>query len=149
MFQNWSDNLLKPRHGEYFCFPQSDKAIYKSMEVVSLDVSKNRQWQKMTESFLENKVFGAVNFLAEKFSLHKFFHPVIGACLSEESFIDWSPNAFATDRDVRFYEMEYGVAAIDGQACLKEIITLTKKESAPTLFPIEVRHTKGDPLWLS
>jgi FAD-linked oxidoreductase len=56
---------------------------------------------------------------------------------------------FPHTRIVRFREMEYTVAAADGPACLREIMSTIKEQNLPLSFPIEYRYVKSDDIWLS
>ena len=52
-------------------------------------------------------------------------------------------------RFTRFREMEYTVPAVDGPACVREILDAIDRANLPLVFPIEVRYVKADDIWLS
>lgn len=61
----------------------------------------------------------------------------------------WSHDAFPSDRNVRFNEMEYAVPASQGPDCVQEIARFMREEGGNFLFPIEYRTVAADDIWLS
>jgi len=61
----------------------------------------------------------------------------------------WSHDAFPSDRNVRFNEMEYAVPAARGPDCIREVAAYMKSCGVNFLFPIEYRYVAGDDAWLS
>lgn len=56
---------------------------------------------------------------------------------------------YASERNVRFNEMEYHLPREDGLKALTEIRTLVESSFPEVFFPFEVRFVKGDDIWLS
>lgn len=52
-------------------------------------------------------------------------------------------------RTLRFREMEYTVPGEAGPECLREILATIRSKRIPVIFPIEVRWTAADDVWLS
>lgn len=61
----------------------------------------------------------------------------------------WSHDAFPSDRNVRFNEMEYAVPAERGADCVREIAAHMRSCGVNFLFPIEYRYVAADDAWLS
>lgn len=61
----------------------------------------------------------------------------------------WSHDAFPSDRNVRFNEMEYAVPAQQGPDCVREVAQHMRSCGVNFLFPIEYRYVAADDAWLS
>lgn len=61
----------------------------------------------------------------------------------------WSHEAFPSDRNVRFNEMEYAVPAERGPDCIREVGAHMRKCGINFLFPLEYRYVAADDAWLS
>lgn len=61
----------------------------------------------------------------------------------------WSHDAFPSDRNVRFNEMEYAVPAEHGPDCVREVAQHMRSSGVNFLFPIEYRYVAADDAWLS
>lgn len=57
--------------------------------------------------------------------------------------------SYASERNVRFNEMEYHLPRENGLAALAEIRNILERDHKQVFFPIEVRFVKGDDVWLS
>jgi len=66
-----------------------------------------------------------------------------------EERVDYSHKTLATERGVRFNEMEYHLPRDAGPAALREIIDTIEKNNIKVFFPIEFRTTAPDDIWLS
>jgi FAD-linked oxidoreductase len=56
---------------------------------------------------------------------------------------------FASERDVRFEEMEYEVPVANAVPALKAVVARIRAARMPLIFPIEFRLVCGDDIWLS
>ncbi len=63
--------------------------------------------------------------------------------------IDHSYAIYATERNVRFNEMEYHLPADVGMQALAEIRSVIEKNFPEVFFPIECRFVKAEEAWLS
>ncbi len=69
--------------------------------------------------------------------------------LEDEYTVESSWKNYASERNVRFNEMEYHLPREYGLVALREIRTLLESQHHEVFFPIEVRWVKGDDIWLS
>jgi len=69
--------------------------------------------------------------------------------LDDEVSIERSWKNYASERNVRFNEMEYHLPREHGLAAMKEIRTALESNHPEVFFPIEFRYIKGDDIWLS
>ncbi len=61
----------------------------------------------------------------------------------------WSHEAFPSQRNLRFNEMEYSVPAADGANCLREVVAAIRKAGVVVGMPLEFRLVGADDIWLS
>lgn len=69
--------------------------------------------------------------------------------LSPEVTVERSWKNYATERNVRFNEMEYHLPRETGLQALREIREVLESRHHEVFLPLEVRFVKGDSLWLS
>ncbi len=69
--------------------------------------------------------------------------------LSDEVTVESSWKNYASDRNVRFNEMEYHLPRENVFPALREIRTALETSHHEVFFPIEVRYIKSDDIWLS
>lgn len=69
--------------------------------------------------------------------------------LADERVVESSWKNYASERNVRFNEMEYHLPRENGLAALREIRAALESLHHEVFFPIEVRFVKGDDIWLS
>jgi FAD-linked oxidoreductase len=66
----------------------------------------------------------------------------------EDYVADWL-NVYASERNVKFNEMEYHLPIEEGAKALREIIALAEHKFPEIYFPVEVRVVAPDDFWLS
>jgi FAD-linked oxidoreductase len=71
------------------------------------------------------------------------------AKLPPEDYVGEWLNVYASDRNVKFNEMEYHLPFEEGAKALREIIALLETRFPEVYFPIEVRVVAPDDIWLS
>lgn len=69
--------------------------------------------------------------------------------LHGEVSIESSWKNYASERNVRFNEMEYHLPREHGLQALREVRAALESQHHEVFFPIEVRYVKGDDIWLS
>lgn len=69
--------------------------------------------------------------------------------LDDEVTVESSWKNYASERNVRFNEMEYHLPREHGLQALREIRDALESNHAEVFFPIEIRFVKGDDIWLS
>ncbi|MFC6018625.1 D-arabinono-1,4-lactone oxidase [Plantactinospora solaniradicis] len=138
-------------HFEFYWFPYTDRVQVKINNRVPADdrpLPRFRSW--LDDDFLANSVFaGACRLGRAAPALVPTIHAVSARALTARSYTARSDRVFCTPRRVRFEEMEYGLprtALPEALAGLRRVI-----EELPfrVLFPVEVRFTAPDDIWLS
>ncbi|GAA2890414.1 L-gulonolactone oxidase [Actinoplanes cyaneus] len=138
-------------HVEFFWYPYTDRASLKINKRVAENdrpLPKFRGW--LDDDFLSNTVFQGVCTIGRKFpGVVPAVNSLAARALSARSYTGPSHEVFCSARRVRFTEMEYEIP----RAALPEVIDALPRliESLPfkVQFPVEVRFTGPDDLWLS
>ena len=69
--------------------------------------------------------------------------------LDSEVTIERSWKNYASERNVRFNEMEYHLPREHGLAALREVRDALETQHHEVFFPIEFRYVRGDDIWMS
>ncbi|MEV1287766.1 D-arabinono-1,4-lactone oxidase [Micromonospora sp. NPDC049679] len=138
-------------HLEFYWFPYTDRAQLKTNNRVPADnapLSRLRGW--LDDELLANTVFaGACRLGRAAPRTVPAISAISARALTARSYTARSDKVFCTPRRVRFTEMEYGLP----RAALPEALTALRRivDRLPfkVLFPVEVRFTAADDIWLS
>lgn len=147
------DSATNNDHFEFFWFPYGKKALVKRNNRLPRDTEK-RPLSKFREYFdyeiMENVGLGAVCRLGRM--APRLVQPLgsfMSNMLSTREYSDTSHRVFVTPRNVRFVETEYAVPRESLHDVLAELRALVPRLKDPVNFPVEVRVTAGDDIWLS
>lgn len=138
-------------HFEFYWFPYTDRVQVKTNNRVALDdrpLPRFRGW--LDDEFLANTVFsGACRLGRAVPGLVPPISAISARALTARTYTGRSDRVFCTPRRVRFTEMEYGLP----RAALPEALAALRRvvDGLPfkVLFPVEVRFTAPDDIWLS
>lgn len=137
-------------HFEFYWIPHTRWTLTKRNNRTSQPaepMGRAREWWQ--KSFLENTAFGAVCAAGR---IAPRFVPRLATILpssGEVSYSNASHKVFASERRVRFVEMEYGIPR---EACAEALDRLTRmvdEKGFRVSFPVEVRFTAPDTAMLS
>ena len=104
----------------------------------------------LDDEFLSNTVFGATCRLGHAVpGVITTVNGLAGKALGSRSYVDAAYRVFTSPRRVRFKEQEYAIPRESLADVLAEIRALFARRDWRISFPIEVRVTPGDDLWLS
>jgi L-gulonolactone oxidase len=136
-------------HFEFWTFPHAEIALTRTHDRTDAAPRKpGRAASYTSDILLDNHAFRALNEVARRFpSTIPRLNRFASAVASQRERIDWSYAIFASQRLVRFEEMEYAVArasAVDAVKAAKRAL-----EHHPVSFPIELRFSAGDDALLS
>lgn len=140
-------------HFEFYWFPHTDRAMTKTN--TRLPESAVRRPLSAASRWMDDVVVG--NGLHEvACSVAKAIPATIPAInrasvkmWGDREFIDASHRVFATERSVRFREMEYALPAQNVRPAFDALRTLVDARGWKISFPVEVRFAASDDLWLS
>ncbi|MFF5176632.1 D-arabinono-1,4-lactone oxidase [Micromonospora sp. NPDC000316] len=138
-------------HVEFYWFPYTTRVQVKANDRVPTNDQPLPRWRGwLDDDFLSNTVFaGACRVGRAVPALAPGISAVSARALTERRYTGRSDRVFCTPRRVRFVEMEYGLP----REALPEALTALRRivDGLPfkVLFPVEVRFTAADDIWLS
>ncbi len=147
---NVEQHVAEHRHFEFFWMPYTDAVLAKFMDPTPLPPRGRSLWRRFNDGVLENGVF----WLLSEYSRHvprqaPGVSRLIGALVSSGRTLDSSHRIFATERLVKFVEMEYAIPRAHFAAALEEIDATIRRQRFQVHFPIECRFVAGDDIFLS
>ncbi len=136
-------------HFEFWTFPHADVALTRVHERTEDPPRRpGRLGAYTSDILLDNHAFRAVNEVARRFpSTIPRLNRFASAVASQRERVDWSYAIFASQRLVRFEEMEYALPrenAVTAVRAAREAL-----ERHPVSFPIELRFSAADDALLS
>lgn len=140
-------------HVDFHWFPHTDRVLLKrNSRVDEHDPGRPQPaWrERLDEDILSNKVYGALNRAAALSPrIVPRLNQVSSRVLGAKAYTDTSWKVFCTSRDVRFRESEYAVPRVALPAVIAELRTWIDSHDVALPFPVEVRSTGADDVWLS
>lgn len=140
-------------HAEFFWFPHTDAINVKRNTRLPGDselAPVSRLRELVSDEFLSNEAFGALcRTAARRPSLTPRLNRISSRALSARRFTDRSYSVFASPRRVRFREMEYAVPVAAAAGALADLRDAIDRTGIVTPFPVEVRFSAADDVWLS
>lgn len=143
------ERLKNNRHLEMFYFPVGGWSLTKIMNKTNEDCSHRGIFYKLNEVVVENWLYIQMNRLGRVTNGYKMIDKIMQKCVSHTTLKDWSYQAFPTQRDFKFKEMEYAVPVEKFKEVFEALTKKIKEKNFQTLMPIEIRFVKKDVLWLS
>ncbi len=147
--KEFKTRLKANRHLEMFYFPVGDWSLTKMMNVTNDEPTKKNILHTMNEIVLENWLYTQLNRISSGTGRYKLIDKIMRTFVSPKENVDWSHRAFPTERSFKFMEMEYNLPLEKFEIVMEEVRAAIRKNNFQTLFPIEIRFVKADPLWLS
>ena len=151
VFGSFAERAEANDHFELFTFPYADSAlVLERNRVEGPPRPRGRGAAFLNDIVLEN---WALEALSATGKLVPRAIPALSrlaaALASGGKTIDRSDRVFASERRVRFTEMEYGVPREHGPEAARRVIEWVRANRYPVFFPIEMRVAAGDDALLS
>lgn len=140
-------------HFEFFWFPHTEVVLTKTNTrlpdtAARRPLSPARAW--FDDRFMANSVFALTCCLARLVpALTPAINRLATQLTGDREFTERSTGVFATPRKVRFRELEYAIPLEAVPQALGDIRRLIEERGWKISFPVEVRTTAADDLWLS
>lgn len=140
-------------HFEFYWFPHTEKTSTKRNNRVPTGTKPEplnavRAW--VDDEFISNTVFEAVNRIAARQpEWIPRINAISGSALSARQYTDASYRVFVTPRRVRFRESEFAIPRAALPEALGELKQWLDTHDERVSFPIEVRFTAADDVWMS
>jgi FAD-linked oxidoreductase len=138
------------RNFEFYWFPYTNTVQTKCSNETDYEIAIPSKWKSRADDFLENEAFGALCNMARRvpsfaFSLNK----IAAVAISNVEKTDWSYKVYATQRRVRFMEMEYNIPYEAFGDVKKELVKMVNGKKFRVAFPVENRFVKEDDIFIS
>jgi FAD-linked oxidoreductase len=136
-------------HFEFWTFPRAAVALTRTHDRTQAPPkTPGRTRAYASDVLMDNHAFRAVNEVARRFPrtiprLNRF----ASAVASQRERVDWSHAIFASERLVRFEEMEYCVPREQAVGAVRAARAALERH--PVSFPVELRFAAGDDALLS
>ncbi len=138
-------------HYELYAFPYSKTALSFASDRTDDPPAPLPAWRKwVVDDLVANRglaAFSHAGRLAPKRAPQ--LSRAMTRLLSRDVRTDHSHRVFATERKVRFTEMEYAIPRVHAASALREVLAMIEAHQIGVTFPIEVRTTAGDDALLS
>jgi L-gulono-1,4-lactone dehydrogenase len=138
-------------HFEFYWFPHSEGCLTKRNNRTDGPASPLPRWRYLLDDeFLSNSVFGAMSWLGHRVpAVIPALNSAAARALGARTYTDAAYRVFTSPRRVRFKEQEYAIPRAALSDVLAEIRSLFQRRDWRISFPIEVRVTPPDEVWLS
>jgi len=138
-------------HFEFYWFPHSEGCLTKRNNRTEGPARPLPRWRYLLDDeFLSNSLFGVTCRLGSAFpALIPPVNSVAARALGGRTYRDAAYRVFTSPRRVRFKEQEYAIPRAALSDVLGEVRALFQRRDWRISFPIEVRVTPRDDVWLS
>lgn len=140
-------------HFEFYFFPHTDKALTKRNNRVPDGTARSPlpRWRHaLDDELLSNTVYEQVQRLATRRpSLIPRINALSGTLLGARAYTDVSHEVFVSPRRVRFRESEFALPRAAAADAIAEMQRWYARTDQFVSFPVEVRFTAADDIWMS
>jgi L-gulono-1,4-lactone dehydrogenase len=138
-------------HFEFYWFPHSEGCLTKRNNRSTGPARPLPRWRYLLDDeILSNAVFGLTNQLGRGVpAAIPVINSAAARALGARTYVDAAYRVFTSPRRVRFKEEEYAVPRAALSDVLAEVRALFRRRDWRISFPIEVRVTPPDDVWLS
>jgi L-gulonolactone oxidase len=151
MLADLDEHVESNDHFEFFVFPYADAAFARSTRRSDEEPVPTPKWKRaINERVLENWALSLVCRTGRAMPrLAPALNRFMTSAVSESHVQDRAYRVYATERNVRFTEMEYAIPRANGREAVERVMALVERRKLPILFPLEVRFSAGDDAFLS
>lgn len=151
VLENLHEYIHNNRNFEFYWLPHTPYTQTKYSNAVDTAATHTPGWKAwIDEVLLENHAFGLFCKIAKVFpSTVPAISRLTASFIGNETKVKEAHNVFATQRLVKFTEMEYNVPLEQYKSVMKELTARFGSERYPINFPIENRFVKEDEIYLS
>ncbi|MBC9226110.1 FAD-binding protein [Aeromicrobium sp. 636] len=140
-------------HFEFYFFPHTDRALTKRNNRVPEGTPRAPlpRWRHtLDDEFLSNTVYERIQRIASRRpALIPRINAVSGSVLGAREYTDTSHEVFISPRRVRFRESEFALPRAAAAEAIAEMRRWYARSGEHVSFPVEVRFTAADDIWLS
>ncbi|MEM9525148.1 MAG: D-arabinono-1,4-lactone oxidase [Bacteroidota bacterium] len=144
------DRKQNNRNFECYWFPHTNTAWTKTSNLADEEADRNGWLHRVSEHVLENQVYGLLCEVERQIpALTKTIARISAAAAPTVRKVHHSHRVYATERLVRFNEMEYNIPAKALPEVIKEVQQTIRVQGFKVHMPIEIRFVARDDIYLS
>lgn len=147
------EDIAAHDHVDMHWFPLTDRVLVKHNDRVGPDHdgAPLPVWRAvLDDELLSNRLFELTNRAATAVpAIVPRLNTVSARLLGAREYTDDSWRVFVAERKVRFRESEYAVPRASVRDVVLQVRAWLEKHRAPLTFPLEIRFTGADDIWLS
>lgn len=150
LFQNVAHYLSTYRNFEFYYFLHTNTIQLKLANTTDAPIRNGGWWKKFNDLVVENGLFWLMSHAVRL--MPRLAIPVSklsAAAVPLGDYVDQSHRIYATQRLVRFYEMEYNLPVEHFKAAFQEVLACVEREKFKVHMPIECRWVKADDILIS
>jgi FAD-linked oxidoreductase len=137
-------------HFEFFVFPYGDAALTRTSRRSDDEPTPPPPWLRRVNEDFENAGLSLICRTGRRFPvaaprLNRF----VTAITTGRTVSDRAYKVFATERKVRFTEMEYAIPREHAREAIRRVMDMVRRRKLPIMFPLEVRFAASDDCFLS
>ncbi|MGB9304655.1 MAG: D-arabinono-1,4-lactone oxidase [Mycobacterium sp.] len=137
-------------HFEFFVFPYGDTALTRSTRRSDEEPTPRPEWKRRFDEDFENVGLSLVCRAGRALpAAAPRLNRLMTSLISESTVADRAYKVYATERKVRFTEMEYAIPREHAREAVQRVIDLVHRRGLPIMFPLEVRFSAPDESFLS
>ena len=152
VLDEWMSRISSADHFEFYVWPHTDTVLTKTNTRLPAGTPRKPvgAFGDWVDDRMSNQLYAGLLNLGRAFPraippINRLSVKVSG----DREFSDWSQTVFTSNRTVRFREMEYALPVEVVPDALRDLRKLIADRQWNISFPIEVRATAADDLWLS
>lgn len=137
-------------HFEFFVFPYAEKALTRTTHRSDQEPTPTPAWKRRLNEDLENGGLSLICRTGRRFpGAAPRLNRLMTSLMSNAAVTDRAYKVYATERKVRFTEMEYAIPREHGAAAIQRVIDVVRRRKLPIMFPLEMRFAAADDALLS
>jgi L-gulonolactone oxidase len=153
VLDSFQERVRSADHVEFYWFPGTDRALTKTNTRLPADAQRrpvSALRGLIDDELLSNGVYSLTCQLGARFNQAvPVVNRVANRLLSAREYVDDSHAVFTSPRRVRFREMEYALPLERADEILRRVIGTANGFGEAISFPLEVRVTAADDVWMS
>jgi L-gulonolactone oxidase len=138
-------------HFEFFVFPYSRRALTRTCRRSDEPPAPPPAWQRrLQEDVVENAGLGLACRAGRAAPLAvPVLNRMLALAMSTREVVDHGYRVYASERRVRFTEMEYAFSRERAREAVRRVLDVIERRRMPIAFPLEVRFAAADDAFLS
>ncbi|MCV7315473.1 FAD-binding protein [Mycolicibacillus parakoreensis] len=137
-------------HFEFFLFPYTETALTRTTARSVAEPTPTAAWKRRLHTGVENGGLGLICRVGRLLpAAAPRLNRLITAMMTPATVCDHAYKVYATERKVKFTEMEYALPRRHAREAIERVVAVIRRRRWPILFPIEVRFAAADDALLS